>query len=152
MTNSNYGLKLSSVAQIFCCVALIIGCMWTADVNAQGGTSGNQITRAQFLAMSDAQKVVIANNNQEYQISDLVNATPAHLQDRLGGVIYLSVADFNNASPERRVHVLNNPESYIVVADSKAIPKQKISRQEVNALAPDKQKLILESGDFQVID
>ncbi|HKR05412.1 MAG TPA: hypothetical protein VJY62_12325 [Bacteroidia bacterium] len=121
-----------------------------------------KFTRAQFVAMSEADQNEIASNLSRYEITDLLNATPgAQFQEN---VFYIPVADFKAFDILKQIHIIKNPSDYVIVQNAAAIPvntissetpsitKYKISRAEFNTFPPEKKKAIENSKDFVITE
>ncbi|HKR03541.1 MAG TPA: hypothetical protein VJY62_02820 [Bacteroidia bacterium] len=125
--------------------------------------SAKQITRSEFVALSEAgQKQVMLNN---ITVTDLVNATPENTRMHQDYMFYIPAADFSGLDISKKIHILNNPSNYIVVENASDIPAanatvkeypvvktHKISRAELNTYSPEKKKAIENSKDFVITD
>ena len=101
------------------------------------------ITVAEFLALtSEAQR-----NVNSYQFTDLVSA---NLTAREDGKFYLTEEQFYTSDENRKMKVLQARDTYVVVANAAAKPKIQISQSYFNALSPEKQTAILNSGEYQI--
>jgi len=110
------------------------------------------ITRSQFVQMNMDQQRNVLTDHTRIQITDLVNATSADLNQRLPNVFYVPAEDFRNYDISRKIQILNNPDTYKVVSAKSAIPKIQISRTEFNSLPATKQESIRNSGEFVITD
>jgi hypothetical protein len=121
-----------------------------------------QITREQFIQLSYVrQKEVILNG---CTVTDLVNNNAETYKAANANPIFVVASDFNNYSTEKQIHILNNPQSYIVVQHASQIPgnnterqepaltKYKISKAELNQFSPERRKAIEESPNFTITD
>jgi hypothetical protein len=119
---------------------------------AQYNSKGQMvITREQYANFPDDKQREIAGS-QKYEIADLTNGTPATLTARIAGLFYMTVDQFNSAPFEKKVQILQNPETYIIVNNTSEIPKIVMSRAELNSLPAAKQQSIVNSGDFKIVD
>lgn len=102
------------------------------------------ITRSAALEMGDGLVGVV----NLYEFTDLIQGNVPAIAEE--GKFYLSAEAFYALSPERKVHVLQNPNIYIVVASASAKPKTVISAAVFQGLPLDKQQAILNSGDYTI--
>ena len=102
------------------------------------------VTKSAFLQMGGNLVSVI----HLYEFTDLVqtNAQPAAGDGR----IYLTPSQFYALPVEKRLQVLQNDATYVVLADVSQKPKMAISQSQFQALPQDKQNAILQSGDYIV--
>lgn len=124
--------------------------------------NSRQMNRSQFVAMDAAdQKQAILNN---VNITDLVNANPSAMGQRMENMFYIPVSSFRQFDIEKQIHILNNPSSYIIVNDGAVIPSagaeknypvvksKTITRAELNSYSPEKKKAIEDSNDFVITE
>jgi hypothetical protein len=110
-----------------------------------------EVSRSQYLKLSEVEKKEVAGSDS-YTINNLVNAKPIHKSSRIDGLFYLTADQFYHTPVDKRMHILQNPELYIVFENANEIPKAKMSRAEFQSLPSSKQQYILQSGDFTIID
>jgi hypothetical protein len=123
---------------------------------AQAGQAGSmrsimkekQFTRAQFAALPLDQKREVLKSN-DVVCKDLVNAPSTPLQ-RTKSVYYITEDNFKNSDVMKRIHVLENPGTYIIVKNGTVLPKQQISRAELNSMPEARQRYILSSDKYEV--
>lgn len=132
------------------CFAVFAAFMMLWSVSAFAQANGRAITRAQFAKMSVTEQNAFFENSKN-RITDLVNATPQQLQVRMQGLIYLTPDAFNGASAEKKAYMINNPKTYVVVANAEAAPKSIITQSEFDNLSKEKQQAIIDSKQFNII-
>ncbi len=111
--------------------------------------ASKQTTRAQFLALTEAQQRDLLVNIKDLNITDLVNASSVpktHSED----VYYVTVDNFRNTDIMKQIYVLKNPSSYKIVSNGTVMPKQQMSRAQLNTYPAERQKAILESNQFEI--
>lgn len=121
-----------------------------------------QITREQFMLLGQAgQKEILLDG---ITVTDLVNNTAEGYRNANANPIFIVASDFSNYSTEKQIHILNNPQSYIVVLQASQIPgnnterqdpaitKHRISKAELKQYSPERRKAIEESPNFVITD
>ena len=116
-----------------------------------------KFTREQFVAMSEADQKEIVSNPTRYEITDLINAAPG--AERMENVIYITVDDFKDADAAKKIHMIKNSSSYVILKDASSFPletqvvtKYRMSRAEFNTFPSDKQRDILNSDHIEITD
>lgn len=117
----------------------------TISTEQEKEASRVEIKRADLIKMS-AEELKLHIVKKPAVITDLVNATDEHLTYKNPNLVYLSVEEFNNCSYEKKVHIIKNPDAYIVYARASDFNKMGMSREEFEALPAEKKKDVLESG------
>lgn len=105
-----------------------------------------ETTRAAFLALNgDLQSYI-----NGFLFTDLIQQeSSSGIED---GKFYITSEQFYAFSAARRLQIIKQPETYVVV--SKLSPKDpiKISAKEVNHYSIEKQKAIRESGSYLIVE
>lgn len=158
ISNKMYAHLYRSVyALLFALGFLLLAGKSSAQTNYEearrtGNVTVTEVTRAQLMAMPNGQLRETMINLDFFNITDLVNATPAQTASRQSDKVYMSVEQFNQADYERKMHVIMNPSHYVIVQSSSQIPKTEMSRAVLNSLPEAKKQAIIDSGDFKIID
>lgn len=101
-----------------------------------------ETTRSAFLAMNEALQMTV----NRFIFTDLVQQTKSSgIED---GKFYFTPEQFYEASPMRKLQIIQQPDKYIVVA--KVIDKTPIiiKTAEFETYSPEKQKAIREDSDY----
>jgi hypothetical protein len=125
----------------------------TGDKKEAGMLSAERkITRADFSTMSADNQKNVLTNIKGIEISDLVNATPADLNQRQDGKFYIPVSQLATSDMQRMQQILSNPSTYIVVKEASMIPKIQVSKAALENMSPEKKAAIKGSNDFVITD
>ncbi len=103
-----------------------------------------EYSRASFLSLSPDDQL----REEHYIIKDLVNLyeVPAVREDKF----YLKPSEFYGFPKERKLHILRNPELYLVIPDSESLPQIVIKEALFRELTPEKQANILNDKAYKI--
>jgi hypothetical protein len=101
--NAQSSLAVSTVEE----TPTVVGDMpWESDAT--------QLTRADIMAMNEGDRKEVLSNIKNYNITDLVNATPEVMEPRLDNLTYMKVVEFYFTSMEIRLKAILFPGDYII--------------------------------------
>ncbi|MCG9910114.1 MAG: hypothetical protein MH137_02335 [Flavobacteriales bacterium] len=111
---------------------------------AQGEPGKSTYTRAEISALDQKEAVMLLG--KDLKIRDLV-------QDQKSGdngtAFYLSEADFYNATPEKKLHILSNSDKYVIYSgNTKPRETITISKEEFLSLPEHKRNALKEQGNL----
>lgn len=120
-----------------------------------------QMTRAQFSELGVEQQRNLMHDFDLVVITDIVNATIEEARSPQQSVFYYSVDQFNNSSKEKKFELVSHPEMYRIYDSNNTgknnvvdgvVKSTTITLTELKSLPEEKQKSILESDDFTIIE